>query len=355
MLKRRGRFFWEESKYLRRHMKRTTKQYIIVATICIVVLGGAATFTAIMVSGQIRDKYAFLLANAHMEMEANKKKVYVARADIAPGDFITEDTVIEQTVYSSQPQDILISSDDIGKVALINISAGTQLLKSMLSGQSIKSELREIEYSVISVSTNIANNDTVDIRIMFPNGETYVVLSKKVIRGYTPDTAICHFWLDEEELLRMSAAIVDASLYTGSSLFVTKYIEPNIQDASVANYIPSLSILALLESDPNILERATQELSREVRKALENRLANSLNLDVSTIAWDINPNGQSNSIPTPDLNSSFGETPTDAMTDVSEQAEKNPDGESEGVRSSDDFFYYAEEASAKEDDIEYGE
>lgn len=359
MLKRREKFFGEDNKFMRRRMKRTTKQYIIVAFICIFVLGGAAAFTAIVVTSQIRDKYATQLSDVRKDMEANKKTVYIASADIMTGDYITTDNVAAQTVYATQPAETYITADDIGKVALINISTGTQVLKSMLSGNLIDSELREVEYTVINISTNIVNNDTVDVRIFYPNGESYVVLSKKIIKGYAPGATTCFFWLDEEELLRMSAAIVDAGLYAGSNLYVTKYIEPNIQAASVANYTPSLSILSLLESDPNILDRVTQELSKDVRKSLENRLADSLDTDVSTISWDVNPNVQSNQITTPAPTPGLAEDSTTDTQPITQQ--NNPtsipeDGKELGnADSKDNYFYYTEEETAKEDDVEYGE
>ncbi len=64
----------------------------------------------------------------------------------------------------------------------------------------------------------------------------------------------------------MSAAIVDASLYHGSKLYMTKYIEPNIQEASIITYTPSVSILSLIENDPNIVNRCSQVLNKEVRR-----------------------------------------------------------------------------------------
>lgn len=357
MLKKRARYFGVGNNFVRRRMKRTTKQYIIVAFICIIIMGGAAAFTAIMVTGQIRDKYITQMKNLRNELEANKKSIYVAITDVNTGDYITAENLSLQTVYTTQPAETFITADDIGKVALINIMTGTQVLKGMLSDNTIASELRELEYNVIKINTNIVNNDTVDVRISFPNGESYVVLSKKVIKGYESDTAICHFWLNEEELLRMSAAIVDASLYPGSSLYVTKYIEPNIQDAAIVNYLPSLSILSLIESDPNILVRATQELNKEVRKGLENRLADNMTVDVSSIAWDINPNIQINLLPTPIPTQFPIPTPslTDTLIDETTPTDANESGELGVEQSSGDYFYYTQEEEAKEDDVEYGE
>jgi hypothetical protein len=124
--------------------------------------------------------------------------------------------------------------------------------------------------------------------ILYPNGENFVVLSKKLLKGLQPDTSYCYLWVDEEELLRMSAAIVDAGLYPGSRLYMTRYIEANIQDPSIITYTPSISVLSLIENDPNIINRCSQVLNKEVRKALENRLARSMDIDVKEIQWDIN-------------------------------------------------------------------
>lgn len=275
---------------LQRRIKRTTKQYIVVATICIIVMGGAAAATAVMITGQVKNSYSQLLSEARQELDANMRTVYIATVDIMAGDYVTEEDVESKQVYASQPPTTYMTSEDIGKVALIDILTGTQLLSAMLTDNSIASELREIEYIVINISSNIANNDIVDIRISFPNGEDYIILPKKTIMGVTVDTGTCYLWLTEEEILRMSSASVDAYLYEGAKLYVTKYIEPAIQDASKVTYEPSVSTLLLIQDNPNILQTATTELSQQIRKAMENRLADSFGVDVHDIDWELSPN-----------------------------------------------------------------
>ncbi|MDF2539270.1 MAG: hypothetical protein K0S76_2291 [Herbinix sp.] len=353
---------------LRRRIKRTTKQYIIVAFICITVIGSAAIFTAILLTGQIRDEYSAKLIKAYDEMKMNQRNVYVALIDIMSGEVITEDNTEKKTVYASSPESIYLTEKDMGKAALIDISTGTPLLRNMFTENLVSSELREAEYNVININSNIISNDTVDVRIFYPNGESYVVLSKKVIKGYFPETMTCFLWMEEEELLRMSAAIVDAGLYPGSRLFVTKYIEPSIQQASDVTYTPSLSILTLLENNPNVIERYSQELNREIRKGLENRLADSFVTDVTEIKWDV------------DQDSYYGNgtvsLPKDETTQVSQQPVQKPDTrktplpnelpdqliedrkgvdtDTDSELGSDfDFYYYADEAAGK-DEITYG-
>ena len=268
-------------------LRRSTKQYIIVSLICILIIGGAAIFTAYVITQQIKEEYELLLAKAHQDMSLNQRNVYVAAADIAAGDKITPDRVVKREVYSSQPRNNFITSKEIGTLALIDIPADTQILYSMVTVPEISSELREVEYQVININSNIDSNDAVDIRIFFQNGEDYVVLPKKVLRGYIKDSPSCFLWLTEEEIIRIRNAIVDAYLYTGAYLYTAKYIEPNIQEASIVTYTPSVEAIELIRKNPNIVDTAMNELSSVVRKALENRLANALKREIAGQSWDI--------------------------------------------------------------------
>ncbi|MBH1940630.1 hypothetical protein I5677_06990 [Mobilitalea sibirica] len=385
---------------IRRRFKRTTRQYIMVALICIVVIGGAASFTSVVITGQIRDEYQTKLDKAYMDMKLNQRGVFIATTDIKSGDFITKDNVDFRTVYASQPKETYIGSEGIGKVAILDIPAGTHIQKGMLTSNTISSEFRELEYNVIHISSNIISDDTVDVRIFYPNGESYVVLSKKIVKGLIPESSTCYLWLDEEEHLRMSAAIVDAGLYPGSRLYVTKYIEPRIQEASIITYTPSLSILSLIEQNPNIVVRYSQELNKQVRKALENRLATNMENDVSAVEWEVMPDvGYVPVLPIPDLetddddNSSNNEmsstqglktdsasSSTKHKSDLASEEEQNSSGGDDNeslsniykpsannsnlyekddhgadLGNSNDFLYYAEEAAAKDGDTEYGE
>lgn len=339
---------------IRKRLKRSTKQYIIVSLICIIVIGSAAAFTTVLLVDQVKDEYRQILNEAYEDMQANQRDVYIANCDIYAGDYITENKIEKMRVYSSQPADLLITEEDIGRMAIIDIPSQTQLLTTMLAMDDVASELREVEYNVINVNSNIAEKDTVDVRICYPNGENYIVLSKKILKGYTAETASCHFWLNEEEQLRMSAAIVDAALYSGAYLYVTKYIEPNVQEASIVNYTPSLAVLSLLETDPNVLVRATQELGRAVRKQLENRLAMSMDLDVSKINWDADPDVSVDiNSALKQQNASSQKSPVQYDVMPENEADNEQLGEELGSTSLSDN-YFLEEANVKECDIEYG-
>lgn len=350
-------------------IRRTTKQYIVVAIICIVIIGGAALLTTIFVAKQIKSEYDALLTKAENDMKLNQRYVYVAINDIEAGEAISENNVKRNTVYSSQPQNNFITGNEIGQLALIDIPSDTQLIKTMLTETKVSSELREVEYQILHINSNIVSNDTIDVRIVYPNGESLVVLSKKVIKGITESSVLCYLWLDAQEILRMSAAIVDAALYPGTQLITTKYIEPSIQDASEITYIPGLSILQLLETDPNILERSSKELEREVRKALENRLANSMSTNVSEINWDVNPHKQNQILINSEKKMTGADNTEEDKTEKDKKEEDKTDKVVEGTVAekdigaveelgssvASDYFYYAEEQEAKEGVMEYGE
>ena len=332
----------------KRRIKRSTKQYIMVALICIIFIGGAAALTSFIILGQVKSQYQALLNKARHDMEVNQKNVYIAVLDIPSGEVIKKEMVVKKTVYSSQPKETYLSVKDIGKLAVVNIASGTQILNSMVTDHDVSDKIREMEYQVINMNSNITKHDTVDIRISYPNGESYVVLSKKEIMAYTAETLSVYLWMDEEELLRMSAAIVDAVLYPGSKLFVTKYIEPNIQEASTVNYTPGLSILSLIEHDPNIIERCSQKLNKDVRKALENRLAKSMASDVTTADWNVDTNNTFATDNSGDVTNVLTPTPLPKRN-------QSPVLESEESElGSESYFYYAKDNS-KDDEIEYGE
>ena len=325
---------------IRRSLKKSTRQYIIVAVICMVVIGSAAIFTSIIITGQIKAEYQNLIEEANNKIEENQREVYIAKKEIRSGELITSDKIEKKTVFASQPEAFYLTEKGLGKAALIDIPIGTQLIKSMLTKTRVSSELRELEYNVINISSNIVSNDIADIRIGYPNGECYVVLSKKSVLDLKKNSTNCFFWLTEEEIQLMSSAIVDAYLYKGTQLYTAEYIEPGIQKASEVNYTPSLSAINLIKSDPNIVKTASRYLNSIVRKELENRLAENQKQDVSQTDWQTQNNQMQNN---PTQNNQIQDKDTTQTTQkTGEEMQSNQ-------------YYYEDEVKDKEADREYGE
>lgn len=313
--------------YLRR-LRKSTKQYIIVTFLSLLAVGTSFVVAYILIVKNIKIQYGVELEAKDKEIKANEKYVYIATQDIVAGTTLTEELLEYKKVVTSQEYTTFLQKGDLMRTALVPIPKGVYIVSNMVSDQQMDDTLRECELECIKLSSRLDINDTIDLRICYPNGENYIVLSKVLIQNYIKEQNICYFWLREEETIRVSSAIVDAYLYPGAYLYATKYIQPELQTASIVTYQASLSIQELIRNNPNIIEVAQTNLSQTLRKALENRLSASLNMDVTNIEWRINYNNKNTK-------------QEDASSIVKQQEETH--------------FYYSNEMDAKEKDIEYGE
>ena len=152
-------------------------------------------------------------------------------------------------------------------VAKVNMNANTLITTELLSkgDNVVQDDVRKQEYNMVVLPIDLTTGDYIDIRLMLPSGQDYIVVSKKeveipLIGGVDSEDTI---WvnLSEDEILHMSCAIIDAYQINGAKLYATKYTEPGMQVAATPTYPINESTSRLLENDPNILERAMQELS----------------------------------------------------------------------------------------------
>ena len=58
----------------------------------------------------------------------------------------------------------------------------------------------------------------------------------------------------------ISSAIVDAFRYNGAKLYVNKYTDPGLQEASIPTYPVNYDVLQLINGNPNILDEARTAL-----------------------------------------------------------------------------------------------
>ena len=134
----------------------------------------------------------------------------------------------------------------------------TELLSK--SDNPVQNDVRKQEYNMLVLPIDLETGDYVDVRIMLPSGQDYIVIAKKEVEipqvgGMDSEDTI---WvnLTEDEILHMSCAIIDAYQVPGAKIYATKYTEAGMQDAAIPTYPVNESTSALLRSDPNILEKA---------------------------------------------------------------------------------------------------
>lgn len=178
-----------------------------------------------------------------------------------------------------------ITLDETALVSKIDLSSKTIITKSMfaISNEQTTDDLREQEYNMVILPSNLTSGDTIDIRLRLPSGLDYVVVSKKKVTLPTNlETADNTMFIKEteDEILTMSAAIVDAYKINGSKLYATKYTDPGIQKTANQTYIPSGETLTLISQDPNIVEKAKAELVNYYNQNYSNYragIANAIN------------------------------------------------------------------------------
>lgn len=220
---------------------------------------------------------------AKAKLEALQKSVLVASDDLKSGQEVTlEDnfttTKIQTTIdpekvvsdldfeYTNKDGEPVTMLDDKGAekkkkmVMKIAVPAGTIITKDMLVEEENQTtdSTRVQEYNMIVLPSQLVNGDYIDIRMSLANGQDYIVLSKKLVLG-TNETTV---WLQlsEEEILTLSNAIVETYTFPGAKLYAIQYVEPGLQDESIPTYTVSEDVLALINSDPNIVKEARDNL-----------------------------------------------------------------------------------------------
>lgn len=213
---------------------------------------------------------------------ASQKNVVIIKQDIKSGEEITSDMLLTVKANSEVASTgamtmadfstLSTATDDAGNtanlrvLAKIDISAKTVITEDMLSTEetAVSNDLRQQEYNMIVLPSTLVDGDTIDIRLRLPNGADYIVLSKKKVKladlnGAVSATTIL-INVTEDQILTMSAAIVDAYKISGSKLYATKYTDPGLQAVATATYIPSNDTINLIDKDPNIVTTARNAL-----------------------------------------------------------------------------------------------
>ncbi len=217
------------------------------------------------------------------KLKALQKKVYVASDYIQSGTEVTLDSFKMDTVQTTVTADELITSDDFeymdektGEIVLkydsdgnpiqkkmmvkTNVPAGTIITKDMLEelNDQTTADQRIQEYNMILLPTLLTNGDYIDIRLQLPEGEDYIVVSKKKVI-YTDETTI---WIkmSEDEILTLGNAIVEAYTIVGSKLYATTYPEAGRQEAAQPTYAVSQAVMNLINTNPNVRTEAREGL-----------------------------------------------------------------------------------------------
>ena len=171
-----------------------------------------------------------------------------------------------------------IDIKNVPVLARVNMNANTVITKELVvqSDEQITDDTRQEEYNVVVLPVDLMTDDYIDIRLMAPNGQNFIVVSKVKVEipansdgTFLADTVKVN--LREEEILSMSSAIVEAAGMEGAKLYAVKYVDPVSQEESYPTYIANAAVTQQLAprlengklvgfDNPNILEAAEKKL-----------------------------------------------------------------------------------------------
>lgn len=219
------------------------------------------------------DEYKNVLMELKQEISNNKQCVYVAASDIRRGSVLDESMLCVKEIYTELGDDSFINSSMLGYEALIDIPAGEPVMVNMVREYGMSAEEKEYEISAIELMADQKELDYIDVRIRFPDGSDYLVLPHKKIYGLNMETSTFFTRCTESEILTMTSAIIDTYIIEGAKMYAVRYVNGMLQEAAIPNYPVRKETLEIINSDPNVIYKASETLNISVRRALEEKLA----------------------------------------------------------------------------------
>ena len=204
---------------------------------------------------------------------------YVISGDHPVGHVISSnDLIIAQVKEISAPIDsyaqeysgeLLIRDDKlkaVGKKLKIAVKDRTILTSAMFLTENdyVSSDLRAKEFNMISLPSDLQVGDYVDIRIIFPTGEDYLVVAGKEVKqiGSSSDSNTIFLNLTEEDILRISGAVIESYISDSVNVYAVKYVNPYQQlfSEKAVDYIAKYEdAVAALIQEKSTTEEVTGE------------------------------------------------------------------------------------------------
>lgn len=241
--------------------------FILIAVIC----GGLYILYQVKMK-ELEERHREEIDQYRFQLYQLDRQAFVPKQDIEFGTVLSPEMFDQVGIKMEVSQDLLLDQNDMGKTSIVKLPKGIPVIKSDVVGEPPANDLRKVEYNMFLIQTDQHEGDYIDIRIVFPNAENYIVLGKKQIKAMKAEDNILWLWLNETEIHLISSAIIDAYLHPGTKLYAATYIQPEMQTAAVPYYPANSDVLDLMRTDPNILKKASDMLAREARALLESHL-----------------------------------------------------------------------------------
>lgn len=234
---------------------------VIIAVAVATVTNGAQFFISSRLNSKTEEKYKSQIEQLNATIDAIGPLVDCwtvdEKAKATAGSTVLESEVVNIQIPEScvQSNFVMDKYDIIGKFYKVDLTHGTPLTKDMFMETELDDTSRSIDISADVFPIGLAVGDYVDLRLLYPKGEDYIVLSHLRVNEINSDTIKCI--LNEQQILFYDSAVVENFLNKskGSATYFIKYTEPGIQEPAKITYSVPQSIMNLLDSNPNIVEQ----------------------------------------------------------------------------------------------------
>lgn len=248
------------------------KKYIIFIILGALGVAAATYFIADHFHKKQTEQLTSQIATLNSTLESIGEIVdcYTVKSATYAGQEITKEMIIKQSIPESLKNDTFANEEDIvGLFSKVVITPGTPITKDMVMKERLLDSTREVDITGNRWPIGLKVGDYVDLRLTYPRGEDFIVLSHKRVYNLVDQTI--KVYMTEEEQALYQAALVDFYLAKnyGADLYLTKYVEPGVQkEASVFYSVPS-RISAVLQKDPNIVNTAQVAVEASLRAQID--------------------------------------------------------------------------------------
>jgi hypothetical protein len=201
--------------------------------------------------------------------------VYTPALELSAGQQFTQESLSPMQIPSifAQPTYITDLSQIVGKYAKVALKHGTPVTNDLVMTTPLDDTTREVDITANRWNVGLKEGDFIDYRITLPYGEDYIVLSH--LRVMQIVNNVIKVQLNESEIHRLNAALVDYYLHKhqGTDVYLLKYVEPGVQKPAVPYYAVPSNIEAVMQSDPNIINKAQATIFADSRYSIDAALA----------------------------------------------------------------------------------
>ena len=264
---------------------------ILVILLFLITLGAGGFGTYYFYSeyqATLSDKLILSAQNAQLQSElatiGEMVTVYTVGKEVESGRVIQASDLVTMTIPKSSVVSTTVTQPKqiVGLYWKVDLEPGTVLTSDLVMSGDFTETIYEQDMTFDYLPLGLSVGDYVDIRITFPYGETYYIMTHKRIEQIVLNNSTVKFYVTAAEQALWVSALKDLALHReeGMSIYITKYVEPGIQDSMIAYYPVRAEVASSIKDNPNI-PNLNAIVNTTLRNKIDAFLANSNEEDTS--------------------------------------------------------------------------